>query len=298
MKYVLVSWILLISCHLGFAQKKKTMNDLKSAVLEELRSQRGVFAVSFYDLKTGNSFEINGDSIFHAASTMKTPVMIEVFKQADEGRFSLDDSLVIKNEFKSIVDGSLFQLSAGDDSDSSIYLNMGKKMRIYDLMYRMIIHSSNFATNLIVDLVGAKNVMQTIKKFGIERMQVLRGVEDQKAYDKGLNNTTTANDLAKLFKVIANGKVVNIQACDSMIHVLEDQKHNDIIPALLPSTVKVAHKTGNILGVQHDSGIIFLPDGKKYILVILSKNLSDEQAAVHAMAKVSRLIYSYVSEGL
>lgn len=274
------------------------MNDLKSAVLEELRSQRGVFAVSFYDLKTGNSFEINGDSIFHAASTMKTPVMIEVFKQADEGRFSLDDSLLIKNEFKSIVDSSLFQLSAGDDSDSSIYLNMGKKMRIYDLMYRMIIHSSNFATNLIVDLVGAKNVMQTIKKFGIERMQVLRGVEDQKAYDKGLNNTTTANDLAKLFKVIANGKVVNIQACDSMIHVLEDQKHNDIIPALLPSTVKVAHKTGNILGVQHDSGIIFLPDGKKYILVILSKNLSDEQAAVHAMAKVSRLIYSYVSEGL
>ncbi len=276
------------------AQKISSMNDLKRAVINELASQNGEFAVSFYDLNTQRSFDINGDTIFHAASTMKTPVMIEVFRQADQGKFSLDDSLIIRNEFKSIVDGSLFQLSPGDDSDSSVYLNMGKKMSIYDLMYRMIIHSSNLATNLVIDLVGAKNVMHTIQKLGIKKMKVLRGVEDQKAYDLGLNNVTTANDLVILFKAIANGKIVNRSACDSMIHILEDQQHNRVIPALLPSDVKIAHKTGNITGVQHDSGIVFLPDGKKYVLVLLSKNLTNEESGIQAMARVSRMIYDYI----
>ncbi len=295
MKYILFPSLLLLSLQSTFAQNKTSMKELKNAISKELGTQKGVFAVSFYDLKTGKSFEINGDTVFHAASTMKTPVMMEVFKQADEGRFSLTDSLVIKNEFKSIVDGSPYKLSPGDDSDSSIYLNIGKKMSIYDLMYRMIIHSSNFATNLIIDLVGAQNVMNTIKKIGIEKMQVLRGVEDQKAYDLGLNNVTTSRDLARLFKAIANGQAVNRAASDSMIQILEDQKHNDIIPALLPATVKVAHKTGNITGVEHDSGIVFLPDGKKYVLVLLSKNLTDEKTAIHSMAKVSKLIYDYVA---
>lgn len=81
-----------------------------------------------------------------------------------------------------------------------------------------------------------------------------------------------------------------------MINILLDQKFNDKIPAKLPKNVKVAHKTGWITGVNHDAGIVFLPDGRKYVLVLLSKELENDKAAVKSMAKVSRMIYDYVME--
>ena len=276
------------------AQKSQQMQILRKNITDEFSSQNGTFAVAFYDLNSNKSLFINEDTIFHAASTMKTPVMIEVFKQAAEGKFSLDDSLIIKNEFKSIVDGSPYSLDSLNDSESEIYRHVGEKRSIYDLMYQMIINSSNLSTNIIVDLVGAKNIMKTMKELGANHIQVLRGVEDQKAYDAGMNNTTTAKDLMILFRAIANGKTVNKSACKEMIKILEDQKHNKVIPALLPSDVKVAHKTGNITGVQHDSGIVFLPGGKKYVLVLLSKNLENTEAAIASMARVSKMIYDYV----
>jgi len=130
---------------------------------------------------------------------------------------------------------------------------------------------------------------------GAKDIHVLRGVEDGKAFDKGLNNTITAHGLMILFEKIGKGETVNPAASKAMIDILLDQKFNEIIPAELPAGVKVAHKTGSITGVHHDSGIIFLPNGKKYVLVLLSKNLKDEKAAIKAMAKVSKLIYEFVS---
>jgi len=218
-----------------------------------------------------------------------------VYKQAAEGKFSLSDSLIIKNEFKSIVDGSLFSLDSTDDSETELYKHIGEKRTISFLLYQMIIVSSNFATNLIIGLVDAKNVSATMQQLGAKEIHVLRGVEDGKAFAKGLNNTITAHGLMTLFEKMAKGKTVNPAASKAMIDILLDQKFNDIIPAELPAGVKVAHKTGSITGVHHDSGIIFLPNGKKYVLVLLSKNLKDEKAAIKAMAKVSKLIYEFVS---
>jgi beta-lactamase class A len=133
-----------------------------------------------------------------------------------------------------------------------------------------------------------------MRSYGATGIQILRGVEDQKAYDKGLNNTTTAYDLMLIFEKIATGKAVNKKASEAMIQILLDQQFNDIIPAQLPKEVKVAHKTGFITGIHHDSGIVFLPNGRKYILVLLSKNLADEKEAIKTMANVSRLIYNYM----
>jgi beta-lactamase class A len=96
---------------------------------------------------------------------------------------------------------------------------------------------------------------------------------------------------------MAKGEIVNKQASDSMIDILFDQRFNSIIPANLPKDVKVAHKTGSINGVHHDSGIVFLPNGRKYVLVILSKNLEDEEAATAVMASVSEMIYEHVVGG-
>jgi beta-lactamase class A len=279
---------------LMYSQKKSLMKQLRQNITDTLAMQKGVFAVAFKDLSSGKEMLINEREFFHAASTMKTPVMIEVFKQAANRKFSLSDSIVLKNEFKSIADGSPYNLDSADDSEYEMYKHIGEKRTISELMYQMIIVSSNFATNLIVALVDAKNVTQTMRSLGAKDIQVLRGVEDQKAFDKGLNNTVTAYDLMLIFEKIARAKAVNKKASAAMIKILLDQKFNEIIPAKLPAGVKVAHKTGSITALQHDSGIVFLPDGRKYVLVLLSKKLQDENAAVKAMAAVSGMIYQYV----
>lgn len=295
--YIFLFFILAIS-HSGtflLAQSRISMKTLKQNIVTELSKQKGTFAVAFKNLRTGKELLINEQEIFHAASTMKTPVMIEVFKQADEGKFSLQDSFVIKNEFKSIVDSSLYSLDSANDSETEIYRHVGEKRTLYALMYEMIIASSNLSTNLIIDLVDAKNVTQTMRDMGAGKILILRGVEDQKAYDKGLNNTTTAYDLMLIYTKIARRKAVNKNASKEMIRILLKQEHNEIIPAMLPKEVKVAHKTGSITGVRHDSGIVFLPDGKKYVLVLLSKDIEDESAAINRMATVSKIIYDSIS---
>lgn len=279
----------------AFSQSRHSMKILQKNIQKVLKKQDGTFAVAFKNLSTGKELLINAQENFHAASTMKTPVMIEVFKQAKEGKFSLNDSILIKNEFKSIVDSSIYSLDSSDDNETEIYRHIGEKRSLYDLMYQMIIASSNLSTNLIIDLIDPKNVTKTMREMGAKKIMVLRGVEDNKAFQKGLNNTTTAYDLMLIFEKIANGNAVDQRSSDEMIKILLDQEDNDIIPAELPKDVKVAHKTGWITGVHHDSGIVFLPNGKKYVLVLLSKDLKDEKAAVKAMADVSKMVYDFVN---
>ena len=288
---VLAAVIVVASCNTS----KKALKTLQSDIEKELSGKKGTFAVAFKDLKTGRHINIKDKETFHAASTMKTPVMIEVYKQAGEGKFSLNDSIELKNEFKSIVDGSSFSLDSTDDSEFELYKHIGEKRTIAALLYQMIIVSSNFATNLIIQKVGAENVTQSMRELGAKDIQVLRGVEDNKAFEKGLINTTTAHDLALIFEKIAKGETVSAEASQAMINILLDQKFNEIIPALLPPGVKVAHKTGSITHVHHDSGIVILPDGRKYVLVLLSKDWEDEKQTIQTMANISLLVYKCVT---
>ena len=290
---VLAAAIVLIS---SCTSSRKALRTLQSDIDKEISGKKGTFAVAFKDLKTGKEIKINDKETFHAASTMKTPVMIEVYKQAAEGKFSLTDSIELKNEFKSLVDGSPYSLDSADDSEYELYKHIGEKRTISALLYQMIIVSSNFATNLIMQKVGAQNVTQSMRQLGAKDIQVLRGVEDNKAFEKGLNNTITAHDLMLIFEKIAKGEAVNAGASQAMINILLDQKFNEIIPALLPTDVKVAHKTGSITHVHHDSGIVILPDGRKYVLVLLSKDWDDEKLTIQTMANISLLIYKYVTK--
>ena len=265
---------------------------------EQIKSfiaKQGTISVAFRDLLRGEEIMINESETFHAASTMKTPVLIEVFKQAKEGKLSLSDSIRIRNEFQSIVDGSMYSLNPADDSEQKMYGLVGKKKALKDLINDMIIYSSNLATNTVIELVGAKNVMNTMRELGANHIQVLRGVEDGKAFEKGLNNTTTAFDLLVIFEAMAKGKAVSPGASQQMIDILLHQQFNKMIPARLPTTVKVAHKTGNITGVLHDSGIVFLPNGHSYVLVLLSKNIDNEETASNLLAGISEMIYKFVS---
>lgn len=273
---------------------KTPLAQLKEDINNELSKVEGEFGIAFKDLTTGETLFINEKEVFHAASTMKTPVMIEVFKQAQAGHLSLADSILIKNDFKSIVDSTHYSLNAEEDSESMLYHQVGTMKPLSAIVYDMINMSSNLATNIVIELVDAKNVTLTMHDLGANDLLVLRGVEDSKAFTAGLNNTTTAYDLMVIFEKLAKGKAVSPEADQQMIDILLDQKFNEIIPAQLPANVKVAHKTGTITGVQHDSGIVMLPDGKEYVLVTLSKNLTDSEKGVAAMANVSELIYKHV----
>lgn len=275
-------------------QPEISLNQLEQQIIQQFDEEKGTFALAFKNLDNGEEMLINARDSFHAASTMKTPVLIELYKQAAKGQFALSDSILVKNEFHSIVDSSLYSLSVSDDSEPDLYKLLGKKQTIYDLAYDMIIRSSNLATNILIGLLDAQKVTQSMRELGAPEIQVLRGVEDIKAFEKGLSNSTTAFDLMAIYEKLGKGEAVSKEASEAMINILFDQKFNEIIPALLPENVKVAHKTGSITAVHHDSGIVFLPDGRKYVLVLLSKELGDFDSGTERMAKVSKMIYDYV----
>ena len=219
--------------------------------------------------------------------------MIEVFNQARQGKLSLDDSLDIINDFPSIIDGSRYSLVIASDSDDSLYSRIGGKEQIRALVFHMITVSSNLAANLLIQKVGAKNVQRTMKALGVGDIRILRGVEDNKAFQAGKNNTVTAKSLAFLFARLSRKEIVNRRASSEMLDILLQQKFNNMIPAKLPKPVKVAHKTGSSPGVQHDSGIVYLPDGRKYVLVVLSKDLPDQKSGHDAIAEISKIIFDY-----
>jgi beta-lactamase class A len=250
-------------------------------------------AVAFRMLDGSSELLIDADKSFHAASTMKVPVMIELFRQADAGALSLDDSIVIRNEFHSIVDGSVYALSEGDDSDREVYAKVGKPMTLRALNDAMITVSSNFATNILIEKVGAENVRATVKRLGGDGMVVLRGVEDQKAFDKGMNNATTARALLVLLEKLAQGQAVNPRADAEMVGVLKRQQFNAAIPAGLPSGTVVAHKTGNITRINHDAGIVYGP--KPYVLVVLVRGIQEQKVSAALIASISRAVWEHVS---
>lgn len=267
---------------------------LTKQLLEQINTIDGEIAVAFYE--NGYTLLINKDENFHAASTMKVPVMIELYKQAAQGNLNLKDSIVLKNEFKSIVDGSLYRMDINDDSADTIYNLIGKKVTLYNLMYSMITMSSNLATNVLIELVDAKKVTATMRDLGAKNIEVLRGVEDLKAYDLGMSNTTTAKDLMIIMKAIANHTAGNPEDCEAMIAILKQQHFNEIIPKHLPQEVVIAHKTGSITGVHHDAGIIYLPNGKYYVLVLLSKNLNNFEQGTAQLADISKTVYDYIQK--
>lgn len=268
---------------------------LRQNILAEFaKHPEGSFAVAFKDLWTGETFYMNEHELFHAASTMKTPVMIETYKQVAAGKLSLDQPVPVHIDFKSIYDGSRYVLDTIADSEHDLYTKVGSSLPLRDLLYRMITKSSNLATNLVIEIVGAKNANATMRSIGARDIQVLRGVEDSAAFNRGMNNMTTAFDLAVIMEHIARGTVVNKKACQDMISILLDQYFKDIIAARLPADVKVASKSGSITAICHDSGIVFLPNGSKYVVVLLSRGIQDHAVSTETLATVSKLIYDHV----
>lgn len=244
-------------------------------------------AISYYDLNTGDSFGRNDREVFHAASTMKVPVMLGIFEAVTRGELRLDQPVLVKNEFTSILDGSTYALESREDSDPALYEEIGRELPLENLVRRMIVRSSNLATNIVIELIGAKRVMALMKQIGANDIQVLRGVEDDKAYHAGMNNTTTAHDLMLVFKTLGERKAINAEASTMMLDVLGAQEFNDGIPGGLPQGTPVAHKTGSITAIAHDAGLV----NGEYVLVVLTKGFKKHDDAEKVIAEISRIVW-------
>ena len=261
--------------------------------IEKLISAGGaeVVGVAVYDTQTKQTLLLNERVSLHAASTMKLPVMMEIFRLVQEKRLRLDEPLEVKNKFYSIVDGSEYRLGKDDDSDEEVYRRIGQKMTVLELMEHMITWSSNLATNLLIERVTPEKVMALMRSLGASDIQVLRGVEDGKAFRAGKNNTTTAYDLMLLLKLIAENKFQSKKACEKIVEILAAQHFNDGIPAGVPAGTRVAHKTGEITNHTHDAGIVYPPDGKPYVIVVLTKGIADQKQSNKLIAEISRTVY-------
>ena len=268
---------------------------LRDKVVQRISAVPGAtVAVVFREVGGGAAIFVNPDSVFHAASTMKVPVMIEYFRAIDAGRVRRDQDLLLGTEFKSIVDGSPYTLDAGVDSDSSVFARVGQRVPLRWLVERMIVRSSNLATNTMIEVLDAKKVDATARSLGTTNMKVLRGVEDGKAFQQGLNNQTSARDLATLLEAIESGKAASRGSCREMIDILAAQEFNSEIPAGLPAGTRVAHKTGWITGVQHDAALVYPPGRKPYVLVVLTKGIPDRPVAQKLIADISRMVWESI----
>lgn len=288
-KPVRVSW-----GHSTEAPITVSLDSLNALLTSRIAASGATVGLYFRDLAKPESLAINADLRVHAASTMKVPVMIQVFRDIEAGRLSLDERLSVTNDFRSLVDSSPYRLDRADDSDSSLYIEVGRSVPVRDLVRLMITVSSNLATNTLIERVGAGRVMATLRALGIDSVAVLRGVEDGVAFRAGINNTLTARGLGQVFAAIADGRAAGASSCAEMMHVLLDQHFTEGIPAGLPRGTRVAHKTGERTGHHHDGGVVFVGGRPRYVIVVLTRGIQDRAQSSSLIADLAGMIHQHV----
>ncbi len=263
----------------------------------ERNSRSSRIAVAVFDLENGLEFEYRADEWFHAASTIKVPILAGVFGAVSRGEFVLHSRLHVRNRFLSVLDRSPYRLRSSRDANSDVHQAIGKMMQIQELAHHMIATSSNLATNLLVELVGLENLQATLSELGVaDGIELRRGVEDDKAYEAEINNRVTANGLMKLLRLIAEEKAFSPHLSRRMLDILHSQEFNSGIPARLPEGTRVAHKTGEISTVAHDAGVVYLVKRKPYVIVILTEWNPAIGGRSQTIARISKCVHDLIEE--
>ncbi len=246
------------------------------------------------------------DATHYAASTMKVAVLVAMYRAAEEGRLDLDREVPVHDNFPSVLPGGgRFVMRQSYDNDDEVWARMRAGAPARWLARRMIVRSSNLATNLCLEQVGVAAVEQVLRDVGARHSTVSRGIEDAAAREAGLDNLVTAADLAALLGAIALGvdgltapradggatslrPVAASAACREMLEVLSAQEHREDIAAGLPADVRIAHKNGWVTGVRHGAGVIFPADAPPYLLVCCTTtpaaDATDEGSAIDRAA--------------
>jgi beta-lactamase class A len=268
--------------------------------LEELQRDSGALAlaVAVHDAATGADFSHHGDRWFHAASTIKIPILFGVFAAIHKGELRSYSRLHVRNLFRSAVDEVPFKILAGRDANSAVHEMIGKAMPVAELARHMIVTSSNLATNVLLDYLGVDAIQRELESLGLsEGIDLRRGVEDERAFEQGLNNRVTANGLMRLLRAVADSQVFSPELSRAMLDILLGQEFNTGIPASLPKDARVAHKTGEISTIAHDAAVVYLPKRKPYVLVVLTEWEPEATKRQATIASVSFEIYRHLAGG-
>ncbi len=270
--------------------------ELEAAIRQRIAGEPGSYSVAFQDLSSGRKLLINAAERTHAASLMKVPVMMAVFHRVERGELDLEQRVVVKNTFASLVDGSPFEVDF--DPNGPLAAQAGRPLPLRELVRLMITRSDNVATDLVMELVGAGRVMDLLGQLGIDGVLVRRGVEDNKAYEAGLNNECSAQGMLAALVACRDSPVFQPASRRQMMEILRAQEVSSMIGQGIPqgSGAVIAHKTGSISWVEHDAGIVELPGGGAYGLVILTHSFGEQrEKAVETGAAVSGLVYRYMA---
>lgn len=276
-----------------------TTNNLRGQVTQ-IADNAGAeaIAVALFDFRHNTEWSFHGARWFHAASTIKVPVLLGVFGAIDRGRLTEFSRVHIRNRFYSVVDGSPFRIDSGRDSTPDVHQAIGKTMQVRELARHMIVTSSNLATNLLIDIAGVAGIQHTLTDLGLDSgIEFKRGVEDTVAWEQDINNRVTAQGLLSALRMIAEERAISADASRHMLDILHGQEFKRGIPAGLPDDARVAHKTGEISTVAHDAGIVYLPDREPYVIVILTEWESSKSGRQDTIARISRAVYQHVAEG-
>ena len=268
------------------------------AEIEKLEKESGAkaIAVALHDLETGFDLRYNQDRWFHAASTIKVPILLGAFAAIDRGDLLPHSRVHVRNRFLSIVENIPFRVESDRDANSAVHTAIGKMMRVDELAYHMITTSSNLATNLLLGVIGTDAVNQTLRELDVdEGIELRRGVEDELAFEKDINNRVTAEGLLRILVMLAEGKAFSPALSRRMMDILHGQEFNQGIPARLPKGARVAHKTGEISTVAHDAGVVYLPKRKPYVLVILTEWDAAATGRSRTIAAISHAIYEFLT---
>jgi beta-lactamase class A len=255
-------------------------------------------AVAYYDYETDTRWSFHGDEWFHAASTIKVPVLLGVFRAVEDKKLTLMARVHVRNLFRSAVgDGSTFRVATSRDANAEVPRNIGKTMRVQELAHHMITTSSNLATNLLVDAVGADAIADTLRKLKLDRgVEFRRGVEDDAAHEQGINNRCTADGMLEVLRTIEEGRAFSEQSQRQMLDILHEQEFRGGIPARLPEGVRVANKTGEISTVAHDAGIVYVPRRKPYALVVLTEwDASKTGGRSDTISRISLAVFQHLT---
>ena len=264
----------------------------------EKESGAKAIAVALHDLETGFDLRYNQDRWFHAASTIKVPILLGAFAAIDRGELLPHSRVHVRNRFLSIVENIPFRVESDRDANSAVHNAIGKMMRVDELAYHMITTSSNLATNLLLGVIGTPAVNQTLRELDVEDgIDLKRGVEDELAFEKGINNMVTADGLLRILVMLAEGKAFSPALSRRMMDILHGQEFNQGIPARLPKGARVAHKTGEISTVAHDAGVVYLPKRRPYVLVILTEWDAAATGRSRTIASISHAIYEFLTLG-
>ena len=213
----------------------------------------------------------NPDEPIITASLYKLGVLAEAERRVESGELHYNDVIVIQPE---------------DITEDGSFEAVGTEMTLDEALEAMITISDNGTAQALWHLLGGANIDTTLTSWGMPDFHV--------AFDESEDNVATPRAIGQFFTLLAKKQLISAAASDRMLTRLERQQINDRLPAGLPDNVVIAHKTGNLVGLTHDAGIIYTPSGPR-VVVAMTWDAFDEEANAF-IANVGALVYSTVLE--